>query len=103
MIATLKQLATMLFSRDVETSRQAEINLLGGGLAQPGVPGHDASWPTLEAYLRSEYAEGKNDHALRAELGAGCVTFYIHPANRGGDTQNYELRGNQLRHDPRIK
>jgi hypothetical protein len=39
---------------------------------------------------------------MTVALADGCVRFYIHPAGRDGDTQNYELRGNQLQPDPRI-
>lgn len=35
MFAKLKLFVTLLFSRDVEKSREAEINLFGGGMAKP--------------------------------------------------------------------
>lgn len=61
---------------------------------------------TLEDYLRKQTCvlpDGKTysviDYALRCEFANGYVRFYIHPANCGGDTQNFEVHGNALRPD----
>lgn len=57
---------------------------------------------TLEEYLRTEYADGKIDHALRVEVSDAGVRFYIHPANRSGNTVDFEVHGNVLVGDPRV-
>ncbi len=64
---------------------------------------------TLEDYFRAQFATYEHcgtvpviDHGLRVEFCDGYVRFYIHPANTGGDTCNFELRGNVLSDDARI-
>ncbi len=63
-------------------------------------------WPTLEEYLRTEYSRDPDrvmsDHWLRVSIDADSVQFYIHPSGFSGDTPNYVVEGNTLRHDPRL-
>lgn len=52
---------------------------------------------TLEQYFKSEFEQGKIDHAIRANVDStGLVTFYIHPASKSGKTCDYVVRGNDL-------
>lgn len=64
---------------------------------------------TLEEYFRTQHHTYNGvtypviDHALRCEVSEGKVTFYIHPANHSGDTENFEVRGNSVWPDPRVR
>ncbi len=51
---------------------------------------------TLEAYLRKNIDNIAIDHAIRAEVIDGLVTFYIHPAQVSGDTLDFVVKGNTL-------
>ena len=41
---------------------------------------------TLEEYFKTEYADGKIDHWLRAHVHDGVVEIYIHPYGKNGNT-----------------
>lgn len=66
---------------------------------------------TLEQYFRSQFVTTKDgwqvpaiDHALRCEIPThGPVRFYIHPANVNGDTLNFEVQGNCVVPDPKVR
>lgn len=57
---------------------------------------------TLEEYFRKQTITVNGtvypaiDHALRVTVADGIVHFYIHPANTGGDTVDFEVQGNTL-------
>ena len=55
---------------------------------------------TLGEYLRADLARNICDYTLRARIAAdGRLTFYIHPQDVDGDTQDYEVNENTLAHD----
>lgn len=52
---------------------------------------------TLEDYIKLEFAEGKIDHTIRAQVNQnGSVAFYIHPSGKPGRTVDFVVRGNEL-------
>lgn len=57
---------------------------------------------TLEDYFRQNALRtdvngyGVIDFAVRVEVFGPVVTFYIHPANAGGDTPKFLVSGNDL-------
>ncbi len=51
---------------------------------------------TLEKYLRDADAAGAIDHSVRARVGNGAVTFYIHPQGQDGQTLEFVVGGNGL-------
>jgi hypothetical protein len=57
--------------------------------------------PTLEEYIRNEYAEGKIDFTFRASIWpwkGGPVTIYIHPLGKDGQTTpNLTVEGDTVR------
>lgn len=55
---------------------------------------------TLENYLREAFQNGEIDHSLRVTNASdGRVTFYIHQTHRSGDTLDFEVSGNELKHN----
>lgn len=57
-------------------------------------------YPTLEEYFRACLSDSISDFSLRASIATdGRVVFYIHPALESGDTVDYELSGNCLKHN----
>lgn len=55
----------------------------------------------FEQYLKAEMAKGAIDFAMRAQIGEnGDVTFYIHPADRGGETGDFTVNGSVVLHTP---
>ena len=59
--------------------------------------------PTLEAYLRSDFARNVIDHVIRAHVhDDGSVVFYIHPSGVNGDTLDFQVCGNRLVENPRV-
>jgi hypothetical protein len=57
---------------------------------------------TLEQYLKDAIEAGAIDFRIRASVSDGCVSFYIHPLDRDGETRDFQVRGNLTRPDPRV-
>jgi len=53
---------------------------------------------TFEEYLRAAAADDGFDHTLRCEVQGFGVTFYVHPSDRDGETLDFIVHGNALRH-----
>lgn len=52
---------------------------------------------TFEDYLRNCMTVGIIDFHIRPKADAdGKISFYIHPANVNGDTEDFIVTGNQL-------
>jgi hypothetical protein len=59
---------------------------------------------TFEEYLKKHHDLKIIDHALRAAVDEkGQVTFYIHPADRDGDTLDFLVQGNTLWANPNVR
>lgn len=53
--------------------------------------------PTLQAYFESNLSMGVIDFSLRTcRLPNGLVGFYVHPAQRSGETAQFIINGNAL-------
>lgn len=60
---------------------------------------------TFQRYLTEVNNQGWNDHALRANLRSGAISFYIHPhgfSRVDGDTLDFVVAGNTLYPNPDI-
>ena len=53
--------------------------------------------PNLEQFLRENINKGQIDFSIRASIDSlGNISFYVHPANTGGDTLDFVVNGNKL-------
>ena len=51
----------------------------------------------LEEYLRCELKNGIIDFSIRAQEIDGVISFYIHPDGKDGGTQDYTVRGENVK------